>query len=137
MTGPATINAAAPLDHIPLYVRAGSILPMGPDIQYSTEKADPIELRIYPGADGSFTLYEDENDNYDYEKGLHSTIPIQWNDATHTLTIGQRQGSFPGMPAAHTFDIVFVGEGRGIGIAPTPQPDKVVHYSGQEITVTP
>jgi len=138
LDGGRVIDAVAPLDRIPIYVRAGSILPMGPDIQYSTEKpADPIELRVYTGADASFTLYEDENDNYDYEKGVHATIPMHWDDASHTLTIGERQGQFPGMPQSRTFQIVFVGEGHGISIAPTPQPDKVVQYSGKEITVTP
>jgi alpha-D-xyloside xylohydrolase len=137
MEGPAVVDAPAPLDRIPVYVRAGSILPMGPDIQYATEKTDPIELRIYEGADGRFSLYEDENDNYDYEKGLHSTIPFEWDDASHTLRVGDRQGSFPGMPQSHTFDIIFVGEGHGIGMAPTSQPDKIVHYSGTQITVTP
>lgn len=135
--GSAVVDASAPLDRIPLYVRAGSILPMGPDIQYAAEKTDPIELRIYPGADGNFSLYEDENDNYDYEKGMHSTIPIHWDDSSHTLTIGDRQGSFPGMPQSHTFHIVFVGEGHGIGIPPTTQPDKVVEYAGRRLAVTP
>jgi alpha-D-xyloside xylohydrolase len=138
VSGPALIDASAPLDRIPLYVRAGSILPMGPDIQYSNEKpADPIELRVYPGANGSFTLYEDENDNYDYEKGIHATIPFRWDDAAHTLTIGDRQGEFPGMPKSRTFHIVFVGEGHGIGIPPTPGPDKVVQYSGKHLVVSP
>jgi alpha-D-xyloside xylohydrolase len=137
VTGPTVINGSAPLDRIPLYVRAGSILPMGPDVQYAAEKTDPIELRIYEGSDGNFSLYEDENDNYDYEKGMHSTISFHWDDASHTLTIGDRQGSFPGMPQSHTFHIVFVGEGHGIGIPPTPQPDKVVEYTGHHLTVTP
>jgi alpha-D-xyloside xylohydrolase len=138
LDGPATIDAPAPLDSIPLYVRAGSILPMGPDIQYSTEKApDPIELRIYAGANGGFTLYEDENDNYDYEKGVHSTIPFRWDDASRTLTVGDRQCEFPGMLQSRTFHIVFVGEGHGIGVAPTPEADKIVKYSGHQITVTP
>jgi alpha-D-xyloside xylohydrolase len=82
VTGGKMVDAAAPLDRIPLYVRAGSIVPMGPDVEYTTEKpADPIELRVYTGADGDFTLYEDENDNYNYEKGAYATIPIHWNDA--------------------------------------------------------
>ncbi|HTU35473.1 MAG TPA: glycoside hydrolase family 31 protein [Candidatus Acidoferrum sp.] len=135
--GASTIDAAAPLDRIPLFVRAGSILPMGPDIQYATEKTDPIELRVYEGADGNFVLYEDENDNYDYQKGIHSTIPLHWDDASHTLTIGDRQGSFPGMPASRIFHVVFVGEGHGVGIGPTSQPDKIVQYSGQQLTVVP
>ena len=77
---------------------SGSIIPMGPFLQYSSEKpADPIELRIYRGADGKFTLYEDEGDSYNYEEGEYSTIPFSWNDAGHTLEIGKRSGEFPGM----------------------------------------
>jgi alpha-D-xyloside xylohydrolase len=136
--GPTTINASAPLDKMPLFVRAGSILPMGPDIQYSTEKpADPIELRVYTGADGAFMLYEDENDNYNYEEGVHATIPLTWNDATHTLTIGAREGKFPGMLETRTFRVVFVSKGHGAGIAPTETADKVVKYAGESITVQP
>jgi len=131
------ITAEAPLDKLPLYVRAGSIVPFGPDIEWSNQKpADPIELRIYPGADGEFTLYEDENDNYDYEKGVHATIALRWDDAKRTLTIGDRQGEFPGMLASRTFRVVFVGENHGIGIAPCGTPDKVVQYSGRQIVVT-
>jgi alpha-D-xyloside xylohydrolase len=130
--GSAAIEASAPLNHIPLYVRAGSIVPMGPDLEYTAEKpADPIELRVYAGADGSFTLYEDEDDSYDYEKGAHATILIQWDDANRTLTIGQRKGSFPGMLERRTFHVVFVGEGHGTGIDPSAQPDKVIEYSGE------
>jgi len=142
-TGTATeggraIDAVAPLDRIPLYVRAGSVLPMGPDVQYTTEKpADLIELRIYRGADGNFTLYEDENDTYNYEKGVYATIPFHWDDAKKVLTIGDRTGSFPGMLQTRTFHIVFVGKNHGVGIAPTEKPDKVVSYFGKQITVTP
>jgi alpha-D-xyloside xylohydrolase len=136
--GGKEITAAAPLDRLPLYVRAGSILPLGPDVEWSTEKpVDPIELRVYRGADGEFTLYEDENDNYNYEKGAHATIPLRWDDAKKTLTIGDRQGQFPGMLANRTFRVVFVGENRGVGIAPSDTPDKVVNYSGKQTTVTP
>ena len=136
--GGRAIDASAPLDRIPLFVRAGSLVPMGPDVEYAAEKpADPIELRVYLGADGSFLLYEDENDTYDYEKGAFATIAFQWDDAKRTLTIGERKGSFPGMLGNRTFHIVFVGEGHGAGIAPTVQPDKVVHYSGKQVTITP
>jgi alpha-D-xyloside xylohydrolase len=100
---------------IPLDVRAGSILPLGPVIEYAGQATDPIELRVYPGADGDFTLYEDEGDSYRYERGAHATIPIHWNDATRTLTIGARQGSYPGMPAGHTFNVVIVSSGHGVG----------------------
>ncbi len=134
--GGRSLYAPAPLSRIPLYVRAGSIVPMGPEMQYSTQKpADPIELRVYPGADGSFTLYEDENDNYDYQKGIYSTIPFHWDDAAKSLTIGARKGQFPGMLQKRTFDVVFVGPGHGVGLDPTKEPDRVVQYDGQEIQV--
>jgi alpha-D-xyloside xylohydrolase len=136
--GAREITAAAPLVRLPLYVRAGSILPLGPDIEWSTQTpADPIELRVYRGADAAFTLYEDENDNYNYEKGVHATIPIRWDEAKQLLTIDDRQGQFPGMLAGRTFRVVFVAENHGVGIAPSSHPDKVVEYSGKRITVTP
>ncbi len=128
--GGAAITAPAPLDRIPLAVRAGSILPLGPAIEYAGQATDPIELRIYPGADGDFTLYEDEGDSYRYEKGAHATIPLHWADAAHTLTIGDRQGSYPGMPAGHTFHVVIVSPGHGIGGDVTATPDKTIRYSG-------
>jgi alpha-D-xyloside xylohydrolase len=138
MEGARTVDAPSPLDRLPLYIRAGSIVPMGPDIQWSTEKtADPIELRVYRGADGDFALYEDENDNYNYEKGVYATIPIHWDDARQVLTIGDRQGTFPGMPNQRTFQIVFVKENHGTGIQPESSPDKVVQYSGKQISVNP
>lgn len=136
--GGREITAQAPLDRLPLYIRAGSILPMGPDIEWSTEKpADPIELRVYRGADGEFTLYEDENDNYNYERGVYATIAFRWDDTKQTLIIGDRQGQFPGMLASRTFRVVFVGEKQGVGIAPSDTPNKVVNYSGKQIIVTP
>ncbi len=135
--GKREITAEAPLDELPLYIRAGSIVPFGPAVEWSTEKpADPIELRIYRGADGEFTLYEDENDNYNYEKGVHATITFRWDDAKRTLTIGDRQGEFPGMLTSRTFRVVLVGENHGVGIAPCDTPDKVVQYSGRKIVVT-
>jgi len=130
------IDAAAPVERIPLYVRAGSILPLGPEQEWSTQKpADPIELRIYPGADGDFTLYEDENDNYGYEKGAYATIPLHWDDVQRVLTIGARQGNFPGMLQRRTFDIVFVSENQGAGILLTDRADHVVTYSGGEVKI--
>jgi alpha-D-xyloside xylohydrolase len=135
--GGRMINAITPLERLPLYVRAGSILPLGPDEEWSTEKpADPIELRIYPGADGDFTLYDDENDTYNYEKGAYATIPLHWNDAALTLTIGDRKGQFPGMLENRTFRVVFVRENHGVGVNPADQTDKVVEYSGQQLTAT-
>jgi alpha-D-xyloside xylohydrolase len=127
---------AAPLETLPLLARAGSILPIGPALQYSNQKPeDPIELRVYPGADGDFTLYEDDNLTYDYEKGAYATIPIHWSDADRTLTIGARQGSFTGMLEKRTFNIVFVGQGHGAGANPSASPDKTVQYDGTEMTV--
>lgn len=138
LEGGRTLNAPTTLDRMPLYVRAGSILPLGPDVEYAAEKsADPIELRIYPGANGSFTLYEDENDTYDYEKGVHATISFVWDDAAHTLTIGDRSGSFPGMLEKRTFRIIFVRENHGTGGSLTETADKTVLYSGSKLTVTP
>ena len=135
--GGRMINVITPLDRLPLFVRAGSILPLGPDEEWSTEKPeDPIELRIYPGADGEFTIYEDENDNYNYEKGVYSTIPLHWDDARHMLTIGDRKGRFPGMIENRTFRLVFVRENHGVGVNPSDETDKVVQYSGRQIAVT-
>jgi alpha-D-xyloside xylohydrolase len=133
--GGQTTDVAAPLDRIPLMVKAGSIIPMGPFIQYSTEKSDPIEVRIYLGANAEFTLYEDENDGYEYEKGLYSTIEFRWNDSTHTLTIGKRRGDFPGMAKTRTFRIVVVAPDHGTGVASTTNVDKVVKYDGTEIGI--
>ncbi len=136
--GARALDSPSPLDRIPLYIRAGSIVPMGPDLEWSTEKPeDPIELRIYRGANGEFTLYEDENDNYNYEKGVHATIALRWDDAAQTLTIGARSGRFPGMLESRTFHVVFVNSDHGVGIEPAPQADRTVQYSGQETTVTP
>jgi alpha-D-xyloside xylohydrolase len=134
--GGGSIDASAALDRVPLYVRGGSIVPLGPDLEYATDKpADPIELRVYPGAHASFTLYEDENDNYNYERGAHATILIDWDDAAQKLTVHDRQGKFPGMLDARTFWVVFVSDNHGTGIEPTTQPDKIVNYSGIEVTV--
>jgi alpha-D-xyloside xylohydrolase len=138
LEGAREVNAEAPLEKMPLYIRAGSIVPLGPDVEWSAEKpADPIELRVYRGADGEFTLYEDENDNYNYEKGVHATISFRWDDAKNVLTIGGRQGEFPGMLASRTFNVVFVNDNHGVGIEPSDAPDKAVRYSGEQIIVTP
>lgn len=134
--GGKTVMAPIPLDTIPLFVRAGSIIPMGPDLQYCDEEpADPIDLRIYPGANGSFALYEDEGDSYNYEKGAYATIPISWEDETKTLTIGKRKGSFPGMLNERTFRVTVVKPGNAVGIAPTAKPDKIIRYKGKPIVV--
>jgi alpha-D-xyloside xylohydrolase len=133
--GGATVSAAAPLSQLPLYVRAGSIVPMGPNIQYATQSVDPIEIRVYKGADASFALYEDEGDTYNYEKGQYSLIPLTWNDAAQQLTIGARTGSYSGMPATRTFNVVWVGQGHGSGIGVTATADKTVKYDGSATVV--
>ena len=131
--GGQTIKAPAPIDIMPLYVKEGSIIPMGPFLQYSTEKPeDPVELRIYPGNDGKFTLYEDENDNYDYEKGIYSTITFKWDDAKKALTIDNRRGSFPGMSNEHKFNIVKVSKDNGVGMNTVKEYEKVIVYDGKK-----
>lgn len=136
VSGGATVSKEAPLDIMPLYVKAGSILPIGPDVQYAEEKRwDNLEIRIYPGANGEFVLYEDENDNYNYEKGQYSTIRFVWNDAKQTLTIAQRVGSFEGMLENRTFNLVKVSDQKGAGMEPTREFDKVVSYTGQPLTL--
>ncbi len=134
--GGETIDSPAPIETLPLYVRAGSIVPMGPFLQYATEKAaDPLELRIYPGANGRFVLYEDANDNYNYEKGEYATIEFEWNNDARTLTISDRKGSFPGMPAERTINVVLVGPNHGTGAGICPQPDKTVKYDGRKLEI--
>ncbi len=126
----------APIARVPLYVRAGSVVPMGPALQYADERAaDPIELRVYPGADGAFTLYEDEGDSYRYERGVSATIPIAWNDAAGTLTIGPRAGRFPGMLERRTVRVVFVRPGHGVGLPEATVADRVVTFDGRAVVV--
>jgi len=110
---------------------------MGPVMEYATEKAaDSIELRIYPGADGKFVYYEDENDNYNYEKGQSATIGFSWNDLLRQLTISGRKGSFPGMLTSRVFNVVIVQKGKGIGELAAATADRMVKYSGKELVVT-
>jgi alpha-glucosidase (family GH31 glycosyl hydrolase) len=125
-----------PLDLIPLYVPVGSILPIGPDVQYATEKKwDNLELRIYPGADGKFTLYEDKFDGYDYENGQYTEIPMTWNEATKTLTLGARRGSYDGMLTERTFNIVVVSPDKGKGDERATTFDATVTYTGEEVSI--
>jgi alpha-D-xyloside xylohydrolase len=127
----------APLEKIPVFVRAGSILPMGPEITYADTAADPIELRVYTGANGKFTLYEDEGDGYNYEKGSYATIPIEWNESTGNLTIGPTFGEFPGMLTKRTFNVVWVSENHGADetVTPAASIDKVITYTGGSISL--
>ncbi len=130
------IETAAPLATMPLFVRAGSIVPYGPDVQYAAEKpAAPLELRVYRGADGEFTLYEDEGDNYNYEHGAHATIPLRWDEKAQTLTIGGRRGEFSGLVRERTYRVVWVSPGHGSGLAPTEKADVEIRYAGQAVVV--
>ncbi|MGC3991293.1 MAG: glycoside hydrolase family 31 protein [Chthoniobacteraceae bacterium] len=128
--GGQQIEAAAPIQTLPLFVKAGTILPYGPDEQYAQEKSDPIELRIYPGADGRFTLYEDEGDNYDYEKGAYATTTFHWDDRKQQLTIDARQGDYPGLVKEHTFRVVRVSATSGRGVAASTNEVVEIKYQG-------
>ncbi len=135
IAGGQQLEVAAPYEQLPLYVREGAIIPYGPDMQYSDEKpAEAITLYVYAGQDGSFTLYEDEGVNYNYEKELYAMIPFTYNDAEGTLTIGDRKGEFPGMLKERSFNIVRVSKEK-------PQPfdlkakGTVVKYDGKAQTV--
>ena len=124
MKGGQFVTFQTTFDRVPMFVRAGSILPFGPEMQYVGEKAwDNLELRVYPGADATFTLYEDEGDNYNYEQGVYSTINFEWSDCSRTLTIGQRKGSYPGMLQSRKFTIV-LPDGTS----------SVIEYQGEEVT---
>ncbi|HEY1650087.1 MAG TPA: TIM-barrel domain-containing protein [Terracidiphilus sp.] len=131
--GGVTMTAAAPLDRIPLEIRAGSILPLGPGIEYAGQASDPIELRVYPGANAEFNFYEDEGDSYRYENGSHAIIPIHWENATRTLTLGARQGHYSGMSSTHTFNVVIVRAGHGTGGDVSETPDRKIAYSGAKL----
>lgn len=133
--GAATIVADAPLDKIPLFVKAGSIIPMGPHINYASEAVDPIEVRVYGGANGSFTLYEDDGKSYQYEKGAYSKIAFTYDDQSSTLVIGVRKGSFDGMLQQRTFKVVLVGDYYGVGLESPVTVDSIVNYTGSEVVV--
>ena len=133
IAGGQTLTADAPYERIPLYVRAGSIVPFGPDMQWSDEKpADNIRLYVYAGRDADFTLYEDDGVTYGYEKGAYATIPIHWDDASRTLTIGERKGSFPGMLESRTFTVVVVDPAHPAGFAPDASGTEML-YDGKPL----
>lgn len=135
LPGGQRILADAPLARIPLYVRAGAILPLGPASEYAgQDPSAPIELRIYPGADGSFDLYDDQGDTYYYEKGEYAVTPIRWNDADRTLQFEARRGAYPGMRSDRTFHVTVAGVGKGSGSEPSGD-FKQVHYAGKAISI--
>ena len=133
--GGQDIQMTCPIDVMPVFVKAGTVLPFGPEVQYSSEKPwDELEIRVYPGADGSFTLYEDEGDNYNYEKGKYSEILFSWNEANRTLSIAPRKGNFKGMLQNRKFHIVLVNGGSGTGDQPM-RATKTVEYDGRAVDV--
>jgi alpha-D-xyloside xylohydrolase len=125
-TGGQSVRKKVPLDSMPLYVRAGSIVTMGSAVQYSTEQPDaPYEIRVYPGADAKFTVYEDDNETYNYERGEYATYEISWNDASRRLSVGPRKGSFPGMTQKRTLNVVL----------PSGKTAKSVVYDGKRVEI--
>src|SRR5579864_7226146 len=135
ISGGQTIDAEAPLDRMPMYAKAGSVIPFGPIAETASAKADPIDLRVYAGADGDFTLYEDEGDNYDYEHEEYSVIPIHWDDRAETLRVGDRRGSFPGMLEHRTFRVVRVAEAHRAAISSPRKFDATVEFTGKSVSV--
>jgi alpha-D-xyloside xylohydrolase len=135
VAGGQTVSAEATIDKIPLFVKAGSVIPLGSEKQYTTQHVnEATELRIYSGTDVSFRLYEDDGVSYNYEKGQSATIDINWNEANQTLTIGKRVGSFSGMKKEKTFQVVWVNAKNGVGIEPVSSA-KNVTYNGNRITL--
>jgi alpha-D-xyloside xylohydrolase len=131
-----TQTVPAPYDSMPVYVRAGSIVPFGPDQQYVMEHAqDPITLYVYSGADGDFRFYEDDGLTYGYEKGASAEIPMHWDDTSGTLTLGKRMGSFPGMLSERTFRVVFVSKDSPAGFSFEPKAKQDVNYKGEEVSL--
>ena len=134
--GGQTIFKTTPADIIPLYIPAGTIMPWGPEVEYSSQKTwDNLEIRIYPGADGQFTLYEDAFDGYEYEQGQYTEIPMTWNQQSGTLTIGERRGKYDGMLAKRKFNIVVVSPDGGTGDQHATQFDATVDYTGKAVSV--
>lgn len=135
LSGGNEVVRNTPIDQIPVYVKAGSILPFGPTVQYAAEKPwDDLQIRIYPGADAEFLLYEDEKDNYNYEQGKYSTIRMTWNDAKKELTIHPRQGYFDGMLLERDFRIVLVDKQNGLGLDNKSCAVRM-HYTGKKMKI--
>jgi alpha-D-xyloside xylohydrolase len=134
--GGQRIEVDAPFERMPLFVKEGSIIPVGPAVQYTDEKpADPITLYVYTGRDCAFTLYEDEGVNYNYEKGACSTVRFSYDDMAGNLIIGERKGEFKGMLKSRTFRIVWVAEEHPVPFNPEAAPAEVVNYDGNQIIV--
>lgn len=136
ITGGKSISAEAPYDRMPLYVKEGSIIPVGPEIQHTAEKsADPVTLYVYTGKNASFNLYEDEGTNYNYEKGKFSNIPISYNEASKSITIGKRTGDYTGMPAQRTLNIVWITPSTNTPIDFSAKANNTIKYTGDQLTI--
>jgi alpha-D-xyloside xylohydrolase len=141
--GGRTIDSATPLDRIPVFVRSGSILPFGGVVPHSEKQAGlPLELRVYPGTNADYVLYEDAGDGYGHEKGECSWIPFHWIDAEGTLVVGPREGAYPGMPASRRFLVRLMPAGLGQDAIEAAENTAAEHaapvelaYSGDEIRV--
>jgi alpha-D-xyloside xylohydrolase len=130
------LTVPAPYERMPLFVKSGSVIPSGPEIEYTSAKpADPLVLYVYTGADGQFTLYEDQGTTYDYEKGQYSLIPISWSESAHKLTIGKRTGEYPDMLKERTFNVVWVSADNPRGFDPDRKSDATVKYSGEDVVI--
>ena len=135
MKGGKSVTVDAPISQMPVHVRAGSIIPMGPIVSHASLQADaPVELRVYPGANGEYTYYEDAGEGWGYERGEYSLTKMRWNDASGTLAIEPRQGAFPGMRAKRQLKIVIVGPGNGVSVDAGRKVFDVV-YDGSAMTV--
>jgi len=134
--GGKRLNVSAPYERMPLFIKEGSIIPFGPEIQYTCEKpANPLTLYVYTGRDCAFTLYEDEGVNYNYEQGACSTIKFSFNNATGVLTIGERSGEFKGMLNTRTFKIIWITKDKPVPFDPEATPDATISYNGQRLVV--
>jgi len=134
--GGQTISAAAPYERMPLFVRAGAIVPTGPAIQHTREgQGGPIMLNVYTGADGSFSIYEDDGTSRQYLNGAWSRIPLSYDEVSKTLTIGPREGSYPGMAARRIFHVRWMKPGTPRALAFDARPDATVTYTGGQQSV--
>ncbi|MEO6719549.1 MAG: DUF5110 domain-containing protein, partial [Ferruginibacter sp.] len=134
--GGQTITADAPLETMPLYIKEGSIVPFGPAMEHTSEKpADPITLYVYAGKDASFTLYEDEDTNYNYETGKYATIRFDYNEATKTLTIADRKGSFNGIMQSRTFNIIWINKQKPVSLGGETKADENIRYVGKKLSI--
>ena len=134
-SGGQTIKVPAPIDRIPLFVKAGSVIPLGPIMNYVGEKPEDLEVRIYKGASGSTVIYQDECENYNYEKGMFATFTISWNTEANILNLSGQEGDFPGAPLTKNINVVFVKENQEMNEQPVHTPDKMLVFRGKEVSI--